>query len=81
MKCAVEMGSGVVIYVHTKFHKDRFRHSEVNRGDTQIHIQKGDLVSLFLFFQNKEWRLIKVRDVNLLVTQFICSKMKIFRIE
>jgi hypothetical protein len=30
MKYAVEMGSGVVIY--TKFHKDWFRHSEVDRG-------------------------------------------------
>jgi hypothetical protein len=28
MKNAVEMGSGAMIYVHTKFHKDWFRHSK-----------------------------------------------------
>jgi hypothetical protein len=27
MKCAVEMGSGGMIYVHTKSHDDRLRHS------------------------------------------------------
>jgi hypothetical protein len=30
MKYAVEMGSGAI-----KFHKDWFRHSKVDRGDTQ----------------------------------------------
>jgi hypothetical protein len=30
---------------HTKSDKDWFRHSEVNRGDTQTHTQKGGLIS------------------------------------
>jgi hypothetical protein len=30
MKYATEIGSGAMIYVHTKFHKDWFRHSKVN---------------------------------------------------
>jgi hypothetical protein len=37
MKYAVEMGSGAMIYVHTKFHKDWFMHSEIDKGDTQRH--------------------------------------------
>jgi uncharacterized C2H2 Zn-finger protein len=43
----------------TKFHKDWFRHSEVNRGHTHTHTQERDLISLlcFFFFQNKESRL------------------------
>jgi hypothetical protein len=36
MKYAVEMGSGAVIYVHTKFHKEWFTYSKVYSGDTQI---------------------------------------------
>jgi hypothetical protein len=37
MKYAVEMDSVAMIYVHTKFNKDRFRHSTPDgRGDTQI---------------------------------------------
>jgi hypothetical protein len=50
MKYAVEMGSGAMIYVHTRFYKDWFRHSEVDKGDTQTHRQHGDLMSLLLFY-------------------------------
>jgi hypothetical protein len=32
MKYVVEMGSVAMIYVHTKFHKDWFRHSKVLGG-------------------------------------------------
>jgi hypothetical protein len=32
MKYAVEMGSGAMIYVHTKFHKEWFRYSTADRG-------------------------------------------------
>jgi hypothetical protein len=32
MKYAVEMVSVAVIYVHSKFHKDWFRHSKVHKG-------------------------------------------------
>jgi hypothetical protein len=34
------------IHVHTKFHKDWFRHSEVNKGDTQTHRQEGDRIHI-----------------------------------
>jgi hypothetical protein len=53
--------------IRTKFHKDCFRHSQVNKGDTQTHRQQGDLISLLLFFENKEIRL--KRNVN---TNFAC---------
>jgi hypothetical protein len=31
MKYAVEVGSVAMIYIHTKFHKDWFRHSKLDR--------------------------------------------------
>jgi hypothetical protein len=37
--------------LHTKFHKDWFSHSKVDRGETQTHRQHGDRLSLL--FQNK----------------------------
>jgi hypothetical protein len=39
-----------------KSHKDLFSHSKVNSGDTHIkaYRQQGDVISLILFFQNKE---------------------------
>jgi hypothetical protein len=43
MKYAVEMGSGAMI-IHTKFHKDWFRHSKVDRGDTQTHRHTDSMV-------------------------------------
>jgi hypothetical protein len=46
MKCAVEMGSGSVIYVRINFHKDWFRNSKVDMGVTQTRRQQGDLISL-----------------------------------
>jgi hypothetical protein len=46
MEYAVEMGSGATVYIHTNFHKDWFRHSKVNRGDSQTHRQHGDRISL-----------------------------------
>jgi hypothetical protein len=57
---------------HTyQFHKDWFKHSKFDRGDTHTdiqtnkqtnkqrntHTQQGDLISLLLSFQNKETRL------------------------
>jgi hypothetical protein len=56
MKNAVEMGSGAMIYIYTKVHKDWFRHSKVNGGGgfTDIYMY----INLFLFFQNKESRLM-----------------------
>jgi hypothetical protein len=35
----------------TKFHKDWFRLSKVNRGDTNTHGQQRDLISLLYFFK------------------------------
>jgi hypothetical protein len=40
-KYAFEMGSGAMIYVHTKFHKDWFRHSEVKRAGGIKETQKA----------------------------------------
>jgi hypothetical protein len=46
MKYAVEIGSGVMIYVYTKFHEDWLWHSKVYRADAETHRQQGDLISL-----------------------------------
>jgi hypothetical protein len=46
--------------VHIRFHKDWLRHSEADRGrfiDTQTPTEHGDLISIHLFFQNRENRL------------------------
>jgi hypothetical protein len=51
--------------IHTKFYIDWFRHSKVDRWDTQTHRQHGDRISLLLFFQNMESRL-KMGAVNVL---------------
>jgi hypothetical protein len=32
--------------IHTKFHENCFRHSKVNRGNSQIHRQHGDRINL-----------------------------------
>jgi hypothetical protein len=45
--------------MHAKFHENWFRHSEVDRGDTQTHREHGDPISLILFF-NKGSRVIKI---------------------
>jgi ABC-type transporter Mla MlaB component len=57
MKYAIDMGSGImiIILIHTKLHKDVFRHSKVDVGG--IHRVDGDCISLLLFLQNKESRL------------------------
>jgi hypothetical protein len=44
---------------HTKFHKDCFRHSKVDRRDTQTHRKDGDHTSLLG---------IEAKTVALLVT-------------
>jgi hypothetical protein len=61
MKYDVEIGSGVMIYVHTKFHKYWFRRSKADRRDThtdtETHRRDGDLIGLLSLFKNKESRL------------------------
>jgi hypothetical protein len=50
MKYAVEMGSGAIIYVHTKFRYDWFRHSKVNREgftDTQTALRSHKPTFIF----------------------------------
>jgi hypothetical protein len=46
MKCAVEIG----IHRRTKFHKDWFRHSKVDGGDTETRRQHDDGISLLSLF-------------------------------
>jgi hypothetical protein len=41
MKYAVEMISGAMIYIYSEFHKDWFRHSEVDMG---IHSHTDSMV-------------------------------------
>jgi hypothetical protein len=45
--------------IHTKFHKNWFRHSNVDRGDTHTQTQrhKANLIRPLLVFQNKEVQL------------------------
>lgn len=53
------MGSGVMIYVPSLI-KIGSSNQQLIEGDTQTHCQQGDLISLLLFFQNRESRLIKM---------------------
>jgi hypothetical protein len=54
MKYAVEMGSGVMIYIPSFIQIGSGIHKFV-KGYTQTHRQNSDLVSLLLFFfRNKE---------------------------
>jgi hypothetical protein len=45
MKNAVKMGLRCRD-IYTRFHKDWFRHSKVDRVDMQAYRQRGDLISL-----------------------------------
>jgi hypothetical protein len=56
MKYAVEMGSGAMIYI-LSFKKIGSATRNVDKEDTQTHRHHGDLISLLLFFQEKESRL------------------------
>jgi hypothetical protein len=56
MKYAVEMGSGAMIYI-SSFIKIGSGIQKLMGDDTQKHRQQGDLISLHLFFRNKESRL------------------------
>jgi hypothetical protein len=53
---AVEMGSSVMIYI-PGFKKIDSGIQKLLRGYAQTHKQQGDLISLLLFFQDKESRL------------------------
>jgi hypothetical protein len=56
MKCAVEIGSDGMIYIQS-FTKIASGIQNLVGRDTQTHRQRGDLISLLLFFQNKERKL------------------------
>jgi hypothetical protein len=56
MKYTVEMGSGAMIYVPS-FIKIGSGIRKLIGVDMETHRQQGDLISLLLFFQNKEIRL------------------------
>jgi hypothetical protein len=50
------MGSGAMIYIPS-FMKIGLNIQKLIRGNIQTHRQHGGLISLLLFFQNKESRL------------------------
>jgi hypothetical protein len=57
----LKWGPGAVIYI-PKFHKDWFSHLKVDRGgyiDAKTHRQHDDRISLLLFCQSKESRMIR----------------------
>jgi hypothetical protein len=58
MKYAVEMASGAMIYIPSFIKTGSGIHNLIE-GDSQTHRQHGGLISLLLFFQNKESRLKK----------------------
>jgi hypothetical protein len=59
MNCAVEMGSGAMIYMPS-FRETGSGIQKLMRGDTQAYRQHGDHIRLLSFFQNKESKVIKV---------------------
>jgi hypothetical protein len=66
MKYTVEMGSGAMIYVPS-FIKVGSAIQKLIAGDTHTDTQKGDQISLLLFFQNKEsW----LKIMEFLIMQF-----------
>jgi hypothetical protein len=67
MKYAVQMGSGTIIYIPSFINIDSGIQKLIGR-DT--HRQQGDLISLLLFFQNKESRL---KSIFLLMNAAICG--------
>jgi hypothetical protein len=61
MRYAVEMGSDAMIYIPSFIKIGSGIQKFIGReGDSQTHRQQGYLISLFLFFQNKESRLIGI---------------------
>jgi hypothetical protein len=56
MKYAVEMGSGVMMYIPSFVQIGSGLQTFV-KGETQTHRQHGDFISLLLFFENKGSRL------------------------
>jgi hypothetical protein len=73
MKCAIEMGSGAMMYM-MKFYEDWFRHSKVDKG-IHRHRQHGDRISLPFFFQKKE-RTLKTSSLFSNKMRLTCAYIK-----
>jgi hypothetical protein len=58
MAYAVEMVSGVIIYIPS--FTVWLSHSKVDGGGGEAHRQHGDRISLLIYFKNKGSRLIKL---------------------
>jgi hypothetical protein len=77
MNYALDMGSGFIIHVHTKFHQDLFGIQKLlgenTRTDRGAHREQGDLISLLSFFKNKEGRLLAIHKlcVSFIATNFV----------
>jgi hypothetical protein len=57
MWCAIEMGSGVMTHIASFINTGSgIQKLMWGRGDSQIHRQHGDIISLLLFSQNRESR-------------------------
>jgi hypothetical protein len=67
--------------MRTKFHRDLLRRSKVEGegGDTQIHRQHGDHISLFLLFQNEESRLKQRTSCGCHVSMSVTEVASTFR--
>jgi hypothetical protein len=74
MKHAVETGSGAMMHIPT-FIKIGSRIQKLIEVDSQIRRQteRGDCISLFYFFQNKESRLKTVGSVSLKNRIWFCT--------
>jgi hypothetical protein len=74
MKYAVEMGSGAMIYILSFIKTGSGIQKLIRRIHRETHIQHGDLISLLLFFQNKESGLKMVHKGNRLRCMFSSKK-------
>jgi hypothetical protein len=52
----MKYAADVMVYVHTRFHKDWFRHSNIDRWDIQTHGQHGYVISLLLEIRLKVYK-------------------------
>jgi hypothetical protein len=70
------MDSGAMIYIPT-FIQTGSGVQKLIRRDSQTHRQQGDLISLLLFFQNEEIKLIVTTAIARCVKTKICVQKKL----
>jgi hypothetical protein len=70
MKCAVEMGSGAMIYVPSFINIGSGIQKLIGREYTDTHRQQRDLISLLYFF--------KIRKVGLLDHVVVCVCVSVY---